>query len=252
MNPAFTCFFCIMLLATQGQTTHFDIVFNYDHVSINEKTTYIIEDSYRSINSYFGTCPDKIKVYIIGKEKMDQLGGYVQAFSSTRNDTNIIAIREETLKDSKSLSEVLKHEICHLAVNEIFHDKSEKQYQWMEEGVCMLFSGERLSDKKVAQYIVKNGFLDTKGITDAVDSKDYPVIKNGYFHSYSLCKFISDRYGEESLVKILKYPDDNFYTAFYEVTGDDFPMVYQKWKTSILYDSGNAQPVYTGGLPVFA
>jgi hypothetical protein len=170
---------------------------------------------------------------------MDEIGEHVEAFSAWNKKVSAIVIREDTLKNKKDLDVVLKHELCHLALNYILDSKDSTEYSWMEEGICMVMSNDPLDDGKVARYIITKGFMDIDDIPKAVDSKSYSDSKNGYIQSFSLCKYIARVYGVDALVAIIKSPEKSFNEAFKQVTGDDFSSFYVRWKYHVRSLAGN-------------
>jgi hypothetical protein len=192
-----------------------------------------LEDCYNLVNSYFGNLPKSIKVVVIDGEEMDNIGKHVEAFSAWNQKSSTIVLRDKTLKDKKSLGVVATHEITHLALNDIIVKKGGNDFDWLEEGTCMVVSKEPLDDVKVAKYIVANGFLDLPGIAKAIDSDEYAITKNGYLQSFSLCKFIAGRFGVKTLINIIKCPSTNFQEAFRKNSGTAFQPVYDEWKASV-------------------
>lgn len=213
-------------------TEHFSI--RYDDIKVlSPGTGRVLEDSYRAIDGYFGNLPETIKVVVISDKKMDEVGKHVEAFSAWNSKSSSIAIREDTLQNKKSLAVVVKHEICHLSLNEILSKKSHDDYAWLEEGVCMVLSSEPLDDVKVAKYIDSRGFMTTDEIAKAIDSKDYGTCKNAYLQSFSLCKYISEKYSKSALVDIVKSRDESFDSAFKRRTGIEFASCYEDWKSVV-------------------
>ncbi|WP_230742675.1 peptidase MA family metallohydrolase [Methanooceanicella nereidis] len=236
---------CILLLMSAGVATgassgkaHFSISYkgswqNFNPVNLGS----VLERSYNEIDYYLGTCPEDIKVVIIKKKEMDKLGEYVEAFSAWNKKSSAIVIREETLDDPDSLEVVVKHELCHLGLNNILASKEGKGFEWMEEGICMLLSKEPLDDGKVSRSIMKNGFLTYREIAKSVDSDEYSVTKNGYIQSYSLCKYIATKFGVKTLIDIFKHPGPDFEDAFKDSTGVDFSRTYKEWQYNVMASS---------------
>jgi hypothetical protein len=248
---------CIVLLlaagmasaASTGETTrHFDITYgSMPQQTGTDDPGRILERAYNNVNSLWGTLPDHIKVIVVGKKSMDQVGEHVEAFSAWNRDSSSIVLRQETLKDKKSLDVVVEHELCHLAMNPLLADKGGKEFAWMEEGTCMVISNEPFSDSKVSKYIVDKGFLTPTQITSAVDSDNYNESKNGYMQSYSLVKYIKERYGINAIVRMIKSPEKNFEIAFLKSTGEDFQSFYREWQA---YVRATATGSSTTGRPI--
>jgi len=232
---------CIVLVLLAGigtvasigeNTTHFSVRYS-DTKSFAPGTGRALEDAYRAVDSTLGHLPKTIKVVVVDGDEMDNVGKHVEAFSAWNNKSSTIVLRGDTLKDKKSLGVVAKHEICHLALNDILEKKGQRDYAWMEEGTCMVVSKEPLDDVKMAKYITAHGFMSRSEIAKAIDCDDYAVCKNGYLQSFSLCKKISERYGMNALVGIIKSPNADFEKAFRQNTGQDFGHFYNEWKVSV-------------------
>ena len=228
---------CIALaLAVVGSvgetTTHFNVKYS-DPAAATPGAGQTLEDAYKAVNNYFGNLPKSIKVVVVDGDEMDNVGKQVEAFSAWNHRSSTIVLRDKTLKDKKSLDVVARHEICHLALNDLLERKGEKDFAWTEEGICMVVSREPMDDVKVAKYIVAHGFKSPAEIAKAIDSDDYPTCKNGYLQSYSLCKFIASRFGLGALVRMVKSPTASFDAAFRQQTGASFDTVYKAWKASV-------------------
>lgn len=229
---ALVCIVLVLMASIGERTTHFSIKYS-DSREFTPGTGRVLEDCYRLVNSYFGNLPRSISVIVIDGEEMDNVGKHVEAFSAWNKKSSKIVLRDKTLKDKKSLAVVATHEITHLALNNILERKGGNEFAWMEEGICMVISKEPLDDVKVAKYIVSHGFMDLQEIADAIDSDDYPTCKNGYLQSFSLCKYIAERFGIQALIDIVKSPTADFERAFLESTGTSFGPIYNAWKASV-------------------
>jgi Peptidase MA superfamily len=245
---AVTCILLVLLAASANamslgeKTKHFDLYYA-DASQLDRKsgTGQALENAYGSINGYLDTCPDHIKVLVVGKKTMDQVGEHVEAFSAWNNKSSAIVLREESLKDEKALTVVAKHEICHLGINNILAGKNSKDFAWMEEGVCMVLSQEPFSDAKVSKYILSKGFMGPKEIASAVDNENYNVSKNGYMQSYSLIRYMAERYGADAVVDILKSKETDFERAFMRTTGSDFATFYTQWQAHVRSAASGSQ-----------
>lgn len=240
-------------MAGTAQASHFTISYSEAMpFSMHDSLEDSLEGAYNDIQSYVGGVPANVRIVVVSEDKMDKMGKHVEAFSAWNKKASAIVIREETLKDKKELDVVLRHEMCHLALNNILAGKEGGEYEWMEEGICMVLSKEPLSDSRVAKYILEKGFLSTDGITAAVDSDDYSQAKNGYLQSFSLCKYIAAQFGPETLVNIFKSKDSDFERSFYYNTGVDFSSFYQGWKTYVartMMSAATPGNVYTVRVP---
>jgi hypothetical protein len=221
------------------RTKHFDVY--YANTPPDSGIGPALEDAYNEINGYYGNLPGRIKVLVVGKKTMDQVGEHVEAFSAWNKKSSTIVLREETIKNKKSLDVVARHELCHLGLNDILARKQSKDFSWMEEGVSMVFSKEPFSDLKVSKYIVGKGFLTPKEIADAVASDNYNISKNGYMQSYSLVKYMAKRFGANAVIRILKCPETNFEKAFITNTGVDFGTFYGQWQAYVKNTASGSQ-----------
>lgn len=237
---AVTCILLLMLSGTAaamnvGETTrHFDVYYADPSIAgSNDGVGQTLEKAYNEINGYLGTCPGRIKVLVVGKKTMDQVGEHVEAFSAWNNKSSAIVLRQETLGNKKSLKVVSGHEICHLGLNNILAMKDSKSISWMEEGTCMVFSKEPFSDAKVSKYILGKGFMTPSEIASAVNDDNYNVTKNGYMQSYSMVRFMVEKFGVDAVVNIFKTRETNFERAFMECTGTDYGTFYAQWQAHV-------------------
>lgn len=233
---ALVCIFLLLAAGIGEKTEHFYVKYD-DMQYLSPGTGRALENAYQVVNDQLGSLPKVIKVIIIDDDKMDVVGKHVEAFSAWNHQSSTIVLRGETIKDSKALPVVAKHEICHLSLNVLLDDKDDAEFGWMEEGICMVISEEPLDDVKVSRYIVRHGFLDTDGISKAVDSGNYTDAKNGYLQSFSLCKYITKTYGTGALADIVKSPASDFEDAFYQRTGEDFDRFYARWEKHVLAEA---------------
>ncbi len=224
------------------KTKHFDIYYANMPPGGSGGIGQALESAYNEINGYYGNLPGHIKVLVVGKKTMDQVGQHVEAFSAWNKQSSTIVLREETVKDKKSLGVVVKHEMSHLCINDLLTKKQSKGFAWMEEGTCMVLSKEPFSDVKVSKYIVSKGFLTPKEIADAVASDNYNISKNGYMQSYSLVKYMAKRFGASTVINILKCPEPNFEKAFMIYTGMDFNAFYRQWEAYVTNTASGDQP----------
>lgn len=253
-----TVFACILLIFLAGtadaanageHTRHFNITYagNSQPLTGFNGLGDTMENCYSEINGYYSTLPDHIKVLVIGKKTMDELGEHVEAFSAWNKNSCAIVLREETLKDKKSLGVVAKHELSHLGINNILANKISKEFSWMEEGTCMVLSKEPFSDTKVSKYIIGQGFLTPDEISKAVDSDNYNISKNGYMQSYSLMKYMVQKFGATAVINIFKSPETNFEKAFALSTGVDFGSFYKQWQGFVRTSAAGGQPAARSG-----
>jgi hypothetical protein len=253
---------CIVLLlatgvactAGTGETTrHFDIVSTSTVSSNSYDLGSLLERCYYDVNSIWGSAPDHIKVILVGKKSMDQVGEHVEAFSAWNKDSSAIVLRQDSLKNKNALKVAAEHEICHICINPFIAKKDCKNFNWMEEGICMVVSKEPFDDSKVSKNIVKYGFMSPAEIASAVDNDNYNVSKNGYLQSYSLIKYIDVRYGIDAIVQMIESPEKSFDAAFEDATGEDFSTFYTEWtsyvKLKALSPSGQSRVPSSGYRP---
>jgi hypothetical protein len=90
-----------------------------------------------------------------------------------------------------------------------------------------------MDDAEVSGYILEHGFLDAGGIFEAIKSEDCAVSKNGYLQSYSLVKYMEERYGFGMIKKLLECPEESFDAAYLQCAGESFASFYAEWKAHI-------------------
>ncbi len=233
---------CIVLLLTAGlasaaspteTTKHFEIISSNSQSANAYDLGSLLERCYSDVNAVWGSAPDHIKVILVGKKSMDQVGEHVEAFSAWNKDSSAIVLRQDSLKNKNSLKVAAEHELCHICINPFIAKKECKEFNWMEEGICMVVSKEPFDDTKVSKNIMNYGFLSVPEIASAVDNENYNVSKNGYLQSYSLVKYIDARYGIDAIVQMIESPDKSFDLAFEEATGEDFSTFYREWESYV-------------------
>lgn len=238
---------CILLLLAMSvaMASALDIRDSSDHFKVsytdplarpvnNDSLLDVLESAYGHVNGYFGTCPDHIEVIVIGDRDMDRVGRQVDSFFAWNQAMSAIVLRQGTLKNTTMLPVIVSHEMTHLAINNILSHKDPAEFHWMEEGICMAVSQEPLDDADVSKYIVAHGFLNTSTIFGAIKSENCTVSKNGYMNSFSLVKYIVQRYGLDTVIHMLECPENSFDTAFQENTGEDFGHFYNEWKNDVI------------------
>jgi hypothetical protein len=216
-------------------TLHFNITFFNGAGQDNKNATLfqVLEGSYDYVNNYFGTCPRRVEVIVVDNKEMDEAGKQVDSLSAWNEEMSAIILRQDSLKDKSFLPVLVRHEMTHLAINDILSKKDPGEFHWMEEGLCMLVSKEPLSDVNVSSYIVGRGFLNTGEIYSAIKNEDCTISKDGYMQSYSLVKYIAERFGMSALISLLKCPETSLEKAFLQCTGEDFPTFYNEWEDDV-------------------
>jgi uncharacterized protein with NAD-binding domain and iron-sulfur cluster len=237
---------CILLLlamlavtasaADPGESTrHFNITFSNGsaYTADNASLFSTLEEAYGQVNWFFGSCPDNVEVIILDDSDMDQLGKQVDSFFAWNQALSAIILRKGMLTNDTQLPVIARHEMTHLAINEILCKKDPAEFQWMEEGICTVVSKEALDDVDVSKYIVSHGFLNTSEIFDAIKSENVTISKNGYMNSYSMVRYIVHRYGLNILINMLESPETSFDKAFRQYTGEDFRSFRTDWENYV-------------------
>jgi hypothetical protein len=236
-------------LTAGDQTRHFNIVYGSGlEPSDGKSLGQTLENAYDLINGYYGTLPDQVKVLVVGQAAMDEIGEHVEAFSAWNPKSSSIVLREETLDKQPSLDVIVRHELSHLGINNILCKKDSTEFQWMQEGLCMVLSQEPLSDKKVSKYIMTQGFLSPPEIADAVKNEKYNITRDGYLQSWSLIDYMITEFGAQRVIDMLRVPDSNFDAAFKQNTGIDFDTFYRQWEDHV---KDAATDVHRPMIPVF-
>ena len=238
---------CILLLLSMSvaMASALDISDSSEHFKVsytdplarpvnNDSLLDVLESAYSHVNGYFGTCPDHIEAIVIGDRDMDKVGKQVDSFFAWNKAMSAIILRQGTLKNKTLLPVIVSHEMTHLAINNILGHKDPEEFHWLEEGICMVVSREPLDDADVSKYIVGHGFLNTSTIFGAIKSENCTVSKNGYMNSFSLVKYMVQRYGLDAVKHMLECPENSFDKAFQEYAGEDFGLFYDEWKANVI------------------
>jgi len=199
----------------------------------SDNLSTVLESAYDHVNGYFGTCPDRVEVIVIDDKEMDKIGKQVDSFFAWNKQLSAVILRQGTLKNDTLLPVLARHELTHLAINNILDNKDPKEFHWMEEGICMVVSQEPLDDADVSRYIVSHGFLNTSATFAAIKSENCSISKNGYMNSFSLIRYMAQRYGIDTVINMLECPETDFNRAFRQNTGEDFEAFYDEWKNSV-------------------
>src|SRR5271157_94412 len=217
-------------------TLHFNVTFYNGTGRDNKNATlfHVLEGSYDYVNGYFGTCPRHVEVIVVDNKAMDEAGKHVDSLSAWNEEMSAIVLRQDSLKNESYLPVLVRHEMTHLAINDILNKKDPSDFHWMEEGICMFVSKEPLGDVNVSRYIVGQGFLNTDEIYPAIKNENCSISKDGYMQSYSLVKYIAERYGMSAIIRMLECPETSLEKAFLQCTGEDFPTFYGEWKDHVL------------------
>lgn len=236
---------CVLLLAVlavtasaadPGESTrHFNITFSNDsaHNADNAGLFSTLEKAYDHVNWFFGSCPDHVEVIVVDDKDMDKVGKQVDSFFAWNKALSAIILRQGMLKNDTQLPVIARHEMTHLAINDILCKKDPAEFQWMEEGICMVVSKETLDDADVSKYIVRHGFLNTSEIFSAIKNENVSISKNGYMNSYSLVRYIVHRYGINILINMLESPETSFDKTFRQYTGEDFRSFRTDWENYV-------------------
>jgi hypothetical protein len=238
---------CILLLLSMpvAMASALDIGDSSEHFKVsytdplarpvnNDSLFDVLESAYDHVNGYFGTCPGHIEVIVIGDRDMDKVGKQVDSFFAWNQAMSAIILRQGTLKNKTLLPVIVSHEVTHLAINDILSHKDPEEFHWLEEGICMAVSREPLDDANVSRYIVGHGFINKSAIFTAIKSENCTVSKNGYMNSFSLVKYIEQRYGLDAVLHMLECPENSFDKAFQKYSGEDFGIFYDEWKTNVI------------------
>lgn len=217
-------------------TRHFNVTYCDSRSNRMNNADFLssLEESYDYVNGYFGSCPDHVEVIVIDDKDMDKFGKQVDSFFAWNQQMSAIILRQGTLKNRTLLPVIVSHEMTHLAVNDILCKKDPADFHWAEEGISMTISKEPLEDADVSKYIVSHGFLNTSEIFSAIKNENTSISKNGYMNSYSLVKYIEQRYGINTVINMLECPETSFDKAFKQYTGEDFQPFYAEWKKSVM------------------
>lgn len=217
-------------------TPHFNINYHNAWPVFGTKTVGDnLEYAYGQANNILGTMPDKVSAEVVGDWVMDETESeQIGAYSLMKLDK--IVLRADSMKYPEKFLPVVEHELIHQGTNNILAEKkNDSGYTWMVEGVAQLISNTpALTDANGKAYIGKYGFVVLDNMLNTCEqNEDAQASFNAYYQSYSLCKYIADNFGMDTLIKLLKSPEENFSDGFKKVTGEDFDEFYQEWKDKV-------------------
>jgi hypothetical protein len=158
------------------------------------------------------------------------------------SEFNLVFINSENIfRQSKSdISHLLEHEITHIVLGtNISHDSSNQLPRWFNEGVAQWASSDATELFSASyQNSLQTAFLNKSLIPFSELTYYFPADQDGFILAYaqsmSFIGFLTEKYGESQLVKLLNLlvSEKNFAEAFQKNYGEPFERVENDWKSS--------------------
>lgn len=136
------------------------------------------------------------------------------------------------LGNYNAVDDLLGHEIAHVVLGRIRHPASVSQPVWLHEGLAQ-WSAEALVFESPYQLGLakRTGSLYSFAALESSFPDDAGGAAIAYQQSESMVRFLIDRFGLATLQEILRAMSrgENFYVAFYRLTGVGFYDLEEEW-----------------------
>ncbi len=234
------------------ETDHFVIVYHQGLDSIARIAAPIAEEVYHVVTTNLQTTlPSKIRIYLSDNDEERNAfafaDDYIFVWMRGILDDNLFSLRASGT--SKWLRSVLTHEFTHIVI-------AHATRSWVD--ALIPFPGvPRWFNEGMARYMEPDGWtndLDIPLRVAAVDSKlnlgleEFLAGTLLYEGGQSLVRYIAWRYGDSSLVKIIKHNTGgllpySFEAAVQEVTKNSLGEIYEAWhkNLNVYYNSEYGQ-----------
>ena len=151
----------------------------------------------------------------------------------------------------ESPHQILAHEITHILLQQDLRRNVESLPLWMNEGLAQMEAGPLPVDAKEQLYEIAS-----QGRLPSLDSlaEAFPEQEQGaslaYLQSQAAVEFLRDRYGIDSLRRLLGLLRDGkgFQDSFQEATGVAFPQFQSEWE-ELLRHRSPWELLFRGGAP---
>ncbi len=226
----------------QIETRHFTLVYHQGLDSIARVAAPIAEEVYRVVTTNLETpLNKKIRIYFSDNDEERNAfafsDNYIFIWMRGILDDNLFSLRASGT--SKWLRSVLTHEFTHIVIAHATHT-------WFDD-ILPLGGVPRWFNEGMARYMEPDGWtndLDIPLRVGAVSSKlnlggeDLLAGTFMYEGGQSLVRYIASKYGDSTLVKIIKHREGgisayNFEEAIKETTKHPFRELYDDWHKTL-------------------
>jgi hypothetical protein len=184
---------------------------------------------------------DKVRILIYGSQNdlLKALGPSAQDWTGgvSFSAQGIVAIDAAPTTAGRSFAaRAVPHELTHVVVHQATDNPYGDIPQWLDEGLAMYHEGslEGTYQSQLDQAVKKNKLLSLKTI-----SSNFPADSDqatlSYAESYSVVKFIFDKYGKDKMADLLKvFADGSTYDgALQKALGTTTNELDKEWRASL-------------------
>ncbi len=129
---------------------------------------------------------------------------------------------------------MVPHEFAHLLINRIVGYPGVQEIPvWLHEGLATYLAGQQNRGDQAVRDGARRGTLPTLQQLDESWAQQAQI---GYAMSYSIVNYLSEKYGPERMLSLLKALADGtkFDAALQQVMGIDSPALEQEWREWLL------------------
>ena len=127
----------------------------------------------------------------------------------------------------------MAHELCHLVVHQMVNTPLGELPRWLDEGLAMYAEGELEPEYRYAldRAIRRNQLITVRSLSSSFPA-DPEQARLCYAESYSLVRFILEKYGREKMTQLLRaFAEGAYYDdALQEVLGVDSEGLDAAWR----------------------
>jgi hypothetical protein len=202
------------------------------------------EQAYSAVTRFFGNTPYRTKI-IIGSSQgeyehiigVGTLPDYSMGTGWGDGDTGTIVIKSPELVPN--FQTVLTHELTHIATRDYISGYKYALPEWLSEGLAVYVSGDLPADKRnMIEDDCRQGKLSSidgldSVLTSSTDAEaNITDVGTAYSQSGMLVEYISDKYGNQTLLNILDAfgPTGDLDSAFMSVIGKTPQQVNEDWQ----------------------
>ena len=213
---------------TKGSTSHFTAQFEAKtDKAIAEKIIALLEQAYSDVNIDMAHFPSGKTIVILHEGKGSKEAAQPPDCSGVVNDGKIRLPMGGVKDISAQLKAVIYHEYSHVVVRSMTRGKMAPT--WLNEGIAE-YEGSRFSErnmKELTRAAKKGELIPVKRLESPFSGLSDKELSLAYLQSYSLVKYIIDRFGFHAVRDILDNIDrgDNIETAIKKAL-DPFELDY--------------------------
>ncbi|KPL16413.1 MAG: hypothetical protein AMJ92_12870 [candidate division Zixibacteria bacterium SM23_81] len=188
---------------------HFAIFYRQEDAPIALNLLAFAEQEYQRVTGIIGHHPaSPVQIYLANDPQEFRLLtlGRIPEWgigAAVPHRGRIVLISPRHSVDRADLHQVLVHELCHVVLGQALGDA--RAPRWLDEGLAMYVSHEWKLDQSilVARVLLFDSLIPLDEI-EALNSFDASKAHLAYTESFLAVAFILDRYGVDSLIKMIR------------------------------------------------